>query len=126
MLWFIDGANLTPVTKIPYRETWDVLVSRLSRAEITAVEDEVNRRIDASGDIVMTGWSAGSDWTDCPFEIVYDVAARQDFELAGKMLGLFYWAVVMQREDDWSSGRYEKDGVPISSRTYFKISTRAR
>jgi hypothetical protein len=33
---------------------------------------------------------------------------------------LMVWVVFMKRPEKWFSGRFEKDGEPIGSRTYFR------
>jgi hypothetical protein len=31
------------------------------------------------------------------------------------------WEVFMERPEKWTSGRFEKDGEEIGSRTYFRV-----
>ena len=49
------------------------------------------------------------------------MACRGNPDAAGKCFGLILWEVMIRREDDWSFGRFERDGVPIESMTYFRI-----
>jgi hypothetical protein len=62
-----------------------------------------------------------ADWTGSPFEIIFEKAACYKFDLAAKLFGLIVWVVFMERPEWWTSGHYEKDGVPIEERTYFRI-----
>ena len=63
----------------------------------------------------------GSDWTDTPFQPLYEKAARRSHTGAAKLFGLLVWSVFMDHPDRWGSGRYQKDGRDIGSRTYFKL-----
>jgi hypothetical protein len=83
----------------------------------------INELIDASGaEIATAGWLPGSDWTGTPFEPIYTVAARNDFERSALFFGQLVWYVVMMRPEPWGSGRYQVDGRDIGSRTYFRLS----
>ena len=76
--------------------------------------------IDAD-EIHTAGWMPGSDWTDTPFQPIYEKAAQQSFDAAARCFGLMVWEVMMERPERWTSGRFEKDGEPIGSRTYFRV-----
>lgn len=59
------------------------------------------------------GWAS---WTGTPFEPIYTVAARQDYQRSALFFGQLVWYVVMQRPEPWGSGRYQVDGRDIGSR----------
>lgn len=63
----------------------------------------------------------GSDWIGTPFEPLFTKAARRDRAAAGLCFGLLVWEVFAERPERWASGRFEKDGEPIGSRTYFRV-----
>jgi hypothetical protein len=63
----------------------------------------------------------GSNWQNTPFDPIYQKAAKRNESLAGKLFGLCVWYAVATRSEDWMSGRYEKDGRDIGSRTYFRV-----
>lgn len=88
-------------------------------ADRTAVTDAINLIFDDGG-IQTAGWIPGDDWSGKVWNPIYVEAARQNHELAGRIFGLFVLETVMNRDDRWITGRFEKDGVPIGSRTYFK------
>jgi len=48
-------------------------------------------------------------------------ACGEDEEMAAKCFGLILWVVMMEREETWSFGKYEKHGIPIEGLTYFKL-----
>jgi len=74
------------------------------------------------GDEIHTSsWMPGSNWSGTVFDPIYRIACQQDESAAGMCFGLMLWEVLMQREDVWGFGRYEKDGVPIEGMTYFRI-----
>jgi len=114
---FMDG---TTITKIPYASEYNLMVRRLTPAELDAMKAELNTMIDAD-EIHTAGWMPGSDWSSTPFQPLYEKAALRNYDLSAKMFGLLVWVVFMERPERWSSGRFEKDGVDIGSRTYFRL-----
>jgi hypothetical protein len=67
-----------------------------------------------------SSWIPGADWTGTVFQPIYE-ACGEDENAAALFFGLLVWQVVMDREDCWSFGRYEKEGIPIRGMTYFRI-----
>ncbi|MEE9555404.1 MAG: hypothetical protein V3W18_14040 [candidate division Zixibacteria bacterium] len=118
MLYSIDKEQL--INYIPHQREYEIWRSRLSDEEYQAIVNELNNRI-ANDDIHTAGWIPGSDWTDTVFQPIYEKACLLDEEAAGKCFGLILWIVMMEHPDAWSFGRYEKDGIPIESLTYFKV-----
>ena len=91
----------------------------MSNHEYDAIYRELNTLI--SGDKIHTSsWIPGSNWSGTVYAPIYQ-AANQDEELAAKYFGLILWVVVIEHHDTWSSGHYEKDGIPIKGRTYFRV-----
>lgn len=118
MLIAIETGNV--ITKVPFEGDYRRVMRKLSAAEIRAMKDELNRKIDA-GDIHTAGWLPGPDWTGTPFMPLYETGAGGNYDLSAKMFGLLVWEVFMERPDRWGSGRFEKDGKDIGSRTYFRV-----
>ena len=117
MLYNVDGQL---IKDIPHHEDYKRWRSRLSDSEYEAIVRTLNDRID--GDKVHTaGWIPGSDWEGTPFYPIYEKACLKDEVAAGFCFGLIMWVVMMERPDAWSFGRYEIDGLPIQSLTYFKV-----
>jgi hypothetical protein len=116
-----DGSGKL-ITKIPFPEYLDRVQTRLTPGEFDAVVDRINELIgDEDAEIATAGWLPGSEWTGNPFWPIYEKAARRNQEVAAKMFGIVVWFVVMERPERWGSGRYEKDGRDIGSRTYFRL-----
>ena len=109
------------INHIPHQKEFDAWTKRLDQSELDAIVDELTKKID--GDEIHTaGWLPGSDWTGTVFAPIYDKACKSDFESAAKCFGIFVWKIIMERQNDvWAFGKYEKEGVPIESMTYFKI-----
>lgn len=124
MLIDIDTGKV--IERVPYPKQYRLLESRLTPRELEAVFSEINRRIDeAGGEIATAGWLPGSNWHGTPFWLIYEKAARRDQVLAAKLFGLAVWRAVMLRPDEsWGSGRFQKDGKDIGSRTYFRLGQR--
>lgn len=116
----IDLMTGKPITRMPYEKEYRSYLARMTSSEVAAVEAELDARISA-GDIHTAGWMPGKDWNGTPFQPIYDKAARRDYGLAARCFGLMVWATFMKRPETWTSGRFEKDGEPIGSRTYFRV-----
>lgn len=118
----IDVETGRTVEQVPFKRDFDVLRARLPQADFDAMVDRINELIDESGgEIATAGWLPGSDWTGTPFETIYTVAAREDFQRSAQFFGQLVWYAVMNRPDRWGSGRYQVDGRDIGSRTYFRL-----
>lgn len=118
----IDIETGKVIEQVPFRREFDVLRSRLSNADFEAMVARINELIDASGaEIATAGWLPGSDWTGTPFEPIYAIAARHDYQRSAMFFGQLVWYVVMTRPEPWGSGRYQVDGRDIGSRTYFRL-----
>ncbi len=122
----IDIETGRVIEQVPFRQEFDLLRGRLSEADFEAMVARINDLIDASGaEIATAGWLPGSDWTGTPFEPIYAIAARQDYQRSALFFGQLVWYVVMTRPEPWGSGRYQVDGRDIGSRTYFRLSKSA-
>ena len=108
------------ITHIPHQSEFDAWCSRLSPIQLRTIRIELQRMI-AGDEIHTAGWMPGSDWTGTVWEPIYANACQYDTVAAGLCFGLFVWEAAMNHSDTWSFGRYEKDGMPIRSMTYFRI-----
>ena len=114
--------ELKCIHDLPHRSDYDHWSAQLNHIDPQAFQricDELDRRFDAR-DVDTSSWIPGADWTGTIFDPIYR-ACEQDEVSAGLFFGLIVWQVVMDREDCWSFGRYEKGGVPIRGMTYFRI-----
>ena len=118
MLYSVDSQ--TYVHHIPHEPEYRTWVNCLAQDEFDAIVEELNSRV--GGDEIHTSsWMPGSDWSGTVFHPIYEKACRRDEEAAGMCFGLILWQVLMERDDVWGFGRYEKRGVPIEGMTYFRI-----
>lgn len=114
-----------PITRFPFKEDFATLRKRLAPAEFDAAVARINELIDAAGgQIVTAGWLPGSNWSGTVFNPIFTIGARKDYQQAAKLFGLLVWYVITERPERWGSGRYQKDGKDLSSRTYFKLPDR--
>ena len=104
----------------PHADDWRVWRARLTESQWQAISDELNRRIDRD-EVHTAGWIPGRDWTGTVFQAIYEDACARNEDAARLCFGLAVWEVIRARADRWSFGRYEKDGVPIRSLTYFRV-----
>jgi hypothetical protein len=108
------------ITAIPHERDYQIWISRLDPIEIQSIKDKLNSMIDAD-EIHTSCWMPGADWTNTPFQAIYEKAARFNFESAAHCFGLMVWVVFMERPEEWGFGRYEKNGHPITGITYFRL-----
>jgi hypothetical protein len=113
-----DLETLHLVTEVPFQTTYR-LTQRMSSSELSIVEDKLNSMIDGE-EIKTAGWMPGSDWSNTEFFPIYEKAAKRNQNLAARIFGLIVWSIFMRRPESWITGRFEKDGEPIGSRTYFR------
>lgn len=115
LYWF---ESFTRVTKMPFEADYVRYMAAMSHAEVKAIRDTLNGMID--GDEIHTaGWMPGSDWSGTVFSPIYHKAANCSYELSAKIFGLMVFKVFLDRPEQWVTGRFEKDGKEIKSRTYF-------
>jgi len=117
MLYSFDSGY---IKGIPHRREFDIFRSRLTDEQYQAIFDELNSRV-GTDEIDTSSLMPGADWTGTVFQPIYDVACRNDFDASAKFFALILWHVILEREEVWSFGRYEKSGVPIEGMTYFRI-----
>lgn len=116
----VDLMTGRSISSVPYEAEYRTYMSRMTRAEIDAIKAALNGMID--GDEIHTaGWMPGDDWSGTPFQVIYEKAARHSYEASAKCFGLIVWEVFIERPEKWTSGRFEKDGEDIGSRTYFRV-----
>jgi hypothetical protein len=118
----VDMMTGKQVTRMPYANEYEAFMSRLSHDEIDSIKAALNQKIEGT-EIQTAGWMPGNNWEGTPFQPIYEKAARRDFKAAARCFGLMVWEVFMERPETWTSGRFEKDGEPIGSRTYFRPKT---
>ena len=117
MLFTIDKE---PIKYIPHKQQYDIWRNNLSQEEFEAIVQALNERINTD-EVHTAGWIPGSEWEGTVFYPIYEKACLGDVDAAGKCFGLIMWEIMMNRPEAWAFGRYEKDGIPIQSLTYFKI-----
>lgn len=118
MLYSLD--KLQEVKTIPHEREYRKWCSRLSDAEVSAITEELNRKIDA-GKIHTSSWMPGSNWLGTVFQPIWETACQKNQDAAAKCFGLMLWEVMMKRPDAWSFGRYKLNEVPIEGLTYFRV-----
>jgi hypothetical protein len=103
---------------VDYRR-WSQALDRIDTHAYHRIHDQLDQRFEGR-EVDTSSWIPGSDWTGTIFQPIYH-ACGEDEATAALFFGLLVWQVVMDREDCWSFGRYEKDGIPIRGLTYFRI-----
>ena len=119
----ISIPDCKPITRIPHRADFEAWKRGLSAAQYDAICDEITHRIEGH-EVNTAGWIPGNNWEDTPFQAIYELACGFDQDASAGFFGLIVWDVLMRHPQTWSFGRYEKDGVPIQSMTYFRVDIR--
>ena len=120
MLWAIEGSKLKKISDIPHRDIYSRL-SSLSKTEYDSICEELNNKIDTN-EVHTSSWMPGHNWQGTVFEPIYTKAANYNREVSGLLFGIMLWVIMMERDDDWSFGRYKKGEIDIKGMTYFRIS----
>lgn len=118
MLISID--TLQEITYIPHEREYRAWKARLSDEQYRQIESEIATRI-GEGEVHTAGWLPGSDWSDTPFDPIWSIACERDHVASGLFFGLIVWVFMQKHGEAWAFGRYAKDGVPIRSLTYFRV-----
>jgi hypothetical protein len=106
------------IKEVPHKKEFDIWKKRLSIEEYDNLLKVLNDRI--SGDRILTSsWIPGSDWTNTPYQIIYEKACKFDEQHAAWFFGLILWDVMMRHPDTWS---FVKCSQPnIKGTTYFHV-----
>lgn len=121
MLYSADTGTM--VTRIPHKREFDRWKKNISAANYQAVVDAINSEVDAR-EVNTAGWMPGSRWEGTVYYPLYE-ACGKNADQAGQFFGLIVFETLMNRTDKtWGFGRYEKDGKPIGSLTYFEMGSR--
>ena len=115
----LDFMSGKPITQVPFEKEFRRFMERMTADDIAGIKRRLNEMIDGT-EIKTAGWMPGKDWSDTPFHPIWEKAARRNVDVAARCFGLMVWQVFMERPEDWTSGRFEKNGEPIGSRTYFR------
>lgn len=109
------------VTTIPYKHEFNIWKKRLTEDEYNGLIDILTEKIN-SNEIHTSSWIPGSDWTNTPFQIIYDKACEYNEEHSAMFFGLILWDAVMRHPECWAFGHYNfKNGSEIKGTTYFKV-----
>jgi hypothetical protein len=94
---------------------------KMLKNDLPAIKAELNALIDA-GDVHVSSWMPGSDWSGTPYQPIYEKAAGGDVEEAAKIFGQIVWEVFQERPERWASQPAgEIRGKPVNGRTYFRL-----
>ena len=108
------------ITDIPHAAQFNIWRSRLTPDQVEAIHQQLGAMIDAN-EVHTAGWMPGNNWTGTVWEPIFTTACQHNIDASGLCFGLFVWEVMRDHPDAWSFGRYEKNGIPIRSLTYFRI-----
>lgn len=110
------------ITRLPHETQFHAWTntSRLSASDYEAILYKIDQMI--NGDEIHTaGWMPGNNWSGTPFQTIYEKACQYNENSAALCFGQFVFLAFMHRNEAWACGRYEKDGIPIQSLTYFRV-----
>lgn len=118
MLYSIDSGRY--IDKLPHKKEYDNWKKHISDTDFQLIIDKINEQIDAK-DVNTAGWIPGHDWTGTVYEPLYYACGRNTKQ-AGMFFGLIVFDLLMNRQDCvWGFGKFEKNGEPIGSTTYFVL-----
>lgn len=118
MLYSIDSGKY--VKKLPHQKDFINWRSHLSDVDYDKIIQELDSKFSCQ-EVNTAGWLPGHDWTGTVYEPLY-YACGQNPKQAGMFFGLLVFDYLMNRMDTvWGFGKFEKNGVPIESMTYFEL-----
>ena len=112
------------ITAVPYLPKYNIWLRLLARRVHPLAIQSAKQWFHAElhDGIVTTSWVPGADWTGTAYQVLYD-ALNDDIE-AAKFFGLVACECVLERcattGETWGYGHYQKDGLPIKGRTYYR------
>jgi len=110
--------ELKRITEVPHDKEFKIWKSRLTSQEYCRLIDILTQKIDED-EIHTSSWIPGSDWSDTPYDIIWEKACHKDEQHAAFFFGLILWDAVMRHPDDWCFGKYSQHGV--QGTTYFRV-----
>ena len=117
-----EGGSVEAITNQAHDQWFCHRMKNLSPADFRQIADALNQHINTigNGEIITTSWIPGADWTNTPYEPIYQ-AVDEDWQSARLFYGLVVWRVMMDRPDLWSFGRYPKNPGETIGLTYFRV-----
>jgi hypothetical protein len=134
-----EAGRIRDVSQLPYRHEFDQVWLSIPAHERTAIENEINTRLDSLinspdpnwGSITNTSIEGGKlnpatgirgDWTGTVFEPIFDACGLNE-ERAGMFYGNVWKKVIIDRTDRWvgirSDPTFPNRGVTLQGKTYF-------
>jgi len=138
-----DEGRRKTVTRLPHLQEFEGVWFQLSEAERTAIEAEINRRLDDLvrspdpnwGPITNTSVEGGrpnpttgftGDWRGTVFQPIYHVFNGDEVR-AGMFYGNVWKKVIIDRDEQWCGIRpdptFRRKGVSLMGKTYFLVSS---
>jgi hypothetical protein len=106
------------VKDIPYKKEFTIWKNRLTSVEYETLVTVLAERVSGQ-QICTSSWLPGTDWTNTPFQIIYEKACNYDEQHAAMFFGLILWDTMMRHADTWCFGKFHQNNV--KGTTYFKV-----
>lgn len=123
MLFSIDDTD-TPIINIPHEKNFTRWRARMADADYLAITAALEEKL-GNETVLTSSWVPGSDWSGTVYEPIYTDACEYDPVAAALCFGLIVWVFMQSRDEAWSFGRYQKDGIDIRGLTYFRINIKS-
>lgn len=106
------------IRRMPYEREYKGYLSPITDKERQEAKTALNAMIGQT-EIQTSSWMSGNDWLGTVSQPIGETTARQSHEGGAKCFRLFVVKIFIERRETWTSGRFEKDGIPLRGRTYF-------
>jgi len=134
-----ESGEVYEVSDLSYRHDFNQIWLSIPPSERTAIEAEINRRLDELitspnpnwGSITNTSIEGGKpspdtgirgDWSGTPFFAIYEACGYNE-ELAGMFYGNVWKKVIIDRQERWigirSDPTFPERGITLMGKTYF-------
>lgn len=104
---------------IPHKDKYDLIRNRITQDQEDAIIEEIHRKIN-DVKIFSASFLPGSDWTDTPFQCIYE-ACNHDEQQAAYCYGIFCWLAVQRHGEEWICYKSEEKNKQLGlGWTYFR------
>jgi hypothetical protein len=114
-----DGNGLE-MTHIPHQDKCDRWREELDEEDFNEAVASINEYIDNSVGSFTANVIAESDWTETPYHALLYPACNDSQEDFRELFWQIVWHVLMERKDDWTFSRPDKNLRDLKEVTFFR------
>lgn len=127
MLYYLNDLH-NAIKKVPFKNDYLIWKNRLTKEEYNGLFNVLTVEVDkvseqpAQKQFLTSSFLPGSDWTNTPYQIIYEKACVYNEQHAAFFFGLILMDVIIQHKNKWCSVKlksFVEKGIKGS--TYFRM-----